>query len=124
MNIDTAFPSKYLKATDLPAEGKVVTIKVVTAEQVSQDPGSEPRPVAHFTDSKPLPLNRTNAATIASILGSPETEAWTGRTVELYPTTTFFQGRQTPCTRVRQAPPSSQTPVSEKAPDSDGGAPF
>jgi hypothetical protein len=44
MNIDQAFPSKYLKASDLPEDGVAVpfTIKEVTTEEIGRDKQLKP----------------------------------------------------------------------------------
>ena len=97
MNIDSVFPSDYLKAADL--KGKVVS---VTIESVSlEELGSEKKAVVHFVGKeRGLVLNKTNAAVIKSAYGS-DTEGWTDKTIELRPDKTQFQGQLVDCLRVQ-----------------------
>jgi hypothetical protein len=46
-------------------------------------------------------LNKTNATAIAALLGSPETDAWRGKTIRLYATTTTFGKDTVACVRVK-----------------------
>jgi hypothetical protein len=83
-----AFPSRYLKAEDLEEGDLVVTISEAVYEEFS-DPKTkrvEQKPVLHFQgkDTKPLVLNKTNWKTITQVLGSDETDDWTGKRIALY----------------------------------------
>lgn len=105
MKIGTAFPSKYLKASDIP-EGEQVTVKIhrLSIEDVagSGDPEDD-KPVLYFQNkSKGLVLNKTNANTISQAYGD-ETDNWISNPVVLYATETTYQGRMVPCIRVRIA---------------------
>jgi hypothetical protein len=102
MNIDTAFPGKYLKHADL--QGR--TVRVIAGECRVEDIGGEEKPVLYFQGKeRGLALNRVNAGAIAQAYG-PETDHWRGRLIELYPDKTFFQGRMVDCIRVRVPAPS------------------
>jgi len=82
MNIDSAFPSKYLKASDI-TESTIVTIRGFDIEAL-QD-GSE-KPVLYFEETeKGLICNKTNAAMITAILKTGETDAWIGKQIILKP---------------------------------------
>ena len=123
MKISAAFPSKYLKAADLP-EDRTVTAIVdrIDIEDVAgnHDPDDE-RPVVYFKDkSRALVLNRTNANTLSAVYGD-EADKWFGKPVILYRTETSFQGRMVPCIRVRVPKPQKITtePSSEPEPESD-----
>ena len=49
MTLDDAFPSKYMKASDLPEEGSVtLTIDKVTIEEIGKE--KQEKPVIHFKD--------------------------------------------------------------------------
>ena len=102
MDINSAFPSNFLKAADLPQGQDVrVTMDTVALEQMPGD--NEQRPVLRFRGKeKGLVLNRTNAETIAHAFG-PETLHWSGRQVLLFVASTSFNGRMVPCIRVRVA---------------------
>ena len=100
MNINNAFPSKYLRAHHLNGQSAVVQITHVAIERVQQDE----RAVVYFLGkSKGLVLNKTNATAIAAIHG-PETDLWAGRDIMLVSATTEFQGQSVPCIRIQPAP--------------------
>lgn len=100
MDINSLFPSNFLKAADLEGQARRVTIASCAPELLGQ---GETKPVLRFAGiPRGLVLNRTNAAVLAAAFGT-ETTAWAGQPVELYPDMTMFQGRATPCIRVRTA---------------------
>lgn len=102
MNVLSAFPSKYLRAADLPPGARVqVLMENVSIENVTggTDPDDD-RPVLHFVGkSKGLVLNKTNASTIAGMYG-PDSDAWAGMPIVIYATETSFGGKMVPCIRV------------------------
>jgi hypothetical protein len=101
MNINQAFPSKFLKASDLNDTALNVTIKSVKMEQVGQD--GDIKPVVYFEQQpKGLVLNKTNTRKIVNIAGTAETDEWTGTVVQIYPTETEFGGETVECIRVRE----------------------
>jgi hypothetical protein len=98
MNIENAFPGKYLKAADLQGRRATVTIKDVGMEDIGDD---GMKPVVTFVGKeKGLVLNRTNANMIIEIVKSEETDNWKGRQVALYPTKVDFQGKRVDAIRV------------------------
>lgn len=106
MNINQAFPSKYLKASDLNDQTVTVKIADVKVEQVGQN--QDTKPVAYFEGKKKgLVLNKTNSRKIAQIAGSPETEDWAGVEIAIFPTETEFGGESVECIRVK-APKGSK----------------
>jgi hypothetical protein len=119
MNINGAFPSDFLKASDLNGRPYKMSMGRVTLEKV----GDDERPVLHFQAAdKGLVLNKTNANTIAAIFGE-ETDGWFGHPIEVYPSETDYQGKRVACIRVRavQAQQSAPPPVvSAPPPDFDG----
>jgi len=123
MNIGSAFPSTYLKAADLQGRRVGVTIDKVVMEDI----GGEHKPVVKFQGKdRGIVLNKTNAAMIAEIANSEETDDWKGVKVVLYPTKTDFQGKRVDCIRVdypqgeKPAPP----PVDHGAPVDNDDIPF
>lgn len=90
MNIDSAFPSKYMKASDLPEETVVpFTIEEVKMEEVGREKSI--KPVIYFKDQeKGFCCNKTNANTISKALGSRDTDDWVGKTIRLYSTEVQF----------------------------------
>jgi len=103
MNINNAFPSKYLKASDL--EGRTPTVKIerVMSEAVGQT--RDMLPVIYFEGKeKGMVCNKTNGKMIASIAGTPETDEWPGTIVQLCVVQTEFQGEPVDALRARKPP--------------------
>jgi hypothetical protein len=98
-NINDAFPSNYLKASDLQGRQPVVTIDRVEFEPVGR--AREMKPILYFAGKdKGVVLNKTNANKIASISGSTMTEDWTGIRVTLFATHVEFQGETVEAIRI------------------------
>jgi hypothetical protein len=126
-----AFPSKYLKATDLGDGPTVVTIKLAELERIKGFDGKEqPKVVCYFAKKyKPLILNRTNFDAITDIADSGETDDWVGTRIELYATPVTFNGKTADSIRVRkpgaeQKPKKMAAPVAESKPEFDDQIPF
>jgi hypothetical protein len=132
MNINGVFPSKYLKAAELNGRSYKLTISAFSIEDAGD---GERKPVIHFQGAeKGLMLNKTNAFEIAAAYGE-ETDAWMGRQIEVFPSTTQYQGRVTPCIRVRAILPAAagvpggipgaiHDPAPPRQPAPEIGAPF
>lgn len=110
MRMNDAFPSKYLKAEDLEDGDLIVTIKEAVYEEFS-DPKTkrvEQKPVLHFqgNDVKALVLNKTNWKTITQVLGSDETDDWTGKKIALYAVEVESFGEMVMGIRVRLKSPA------------------
>ena len=100
MNINSAFPSNYIKASDLNDSSLVVTIREVKVEQVGRD--KDTKMVLYFQGKeKGMVLNKTNARKIAEIAGSQDTDDWQGTQILIYPTETEFAGETVECIRVK-----------------------
>jgi hypothetical protein len=100
MNLNSVFPSKYLKAADVGTSGTAFVIARVTVEEVG--PEREQKPLVYFeNERRGLILNRTNANTIADICRSEDVEDWAGHTVVLASEPVFFAGKTNPGVRVR-----------------------
>ena len=124
MNINTVYPSKYLRAADLQGKEAKVVISHITMEEFDGDP----KPVAYFMGKqKGVALNKTNSTNIASAYG-PETDDWTGKPVILYPAWVDFQGKSVEAIRIRPdpngaratapaaPPPPAQDPLDDEIP--------
>lgn len=101
MNIDTAFPSKYLKASDLP-EGAPLPFVIadITTEEIGKE--KQVKPVIYFRgQEKGFVANKTNCNTIAKVLGSRDTDDWKGKTIRLYSTEVEFGGEMVESIRVK-----------------------
>lgn len=113
MDINAAFPSDHLKASDL--QGREVNVTISHVEM--KDIGGDPKPVVYFIGKeKGLVLNKTNASAISQMHGH-ETDMWVDRPITLFPSQTDFQGKIVPCIRVKiGAPVYHQAPVSRQPP--------
>ena len=97
MDINSAFPSTYLKAADLAGQMRTVTIERVALELVGD---TDNKPVVYFVGiPKALVLNRTNGSAIANAYGT-ETNGWTGKQITLFSAPVSFQGRVVDAIRV------------------------
>lgn len=113
MDINSAFPSKWLESADLAGKTKVVVMEDVTLEEVGDD--KEQRPVVWFRNQeKGMVLNKTNAGTIAKLYGC-ETEDWSGKPIALYPTETSFRGEMVRCIRVKPERPKKRKQSTNRA---------
>jgi hypothetical protein len=72
MRIGQAFPSEYLKASDLMGR----TVKVTMSHVEMREVGDGPKPILHFVGKeKGLVLNKTNSNNITAAYGD-ETDNW------------------------------------------------
>ena len=103
MNINDAFPSKYIKASDLNGKKVPLTISHV----VYEDLNGEQKPIIYFDGKeKGLVMNKTNAQHIASKY-SPETDVWKGHEIILYPTQTQFNNQMVDTIRIELPMPQA-----------------
>ena len=104
MDINAAFPSRFLRASDLTTGPVIATIDRVEIESVGGGQGhaKEDKPVVYFRGKKKgLVLNKVNANAIAKIAGTTEMDDWPGVQVELYTTDVEFGGDTIEAIRVR-----------------------
>jgi hypothetical protein len=101
MNINDAFPSKWLKASDLQGRQPTMTIADVRFEEIGD---GEKKPVVYFDGTdKGVVLNKTNATNISEGYG-PDTTDWRGRKVVMFTTWVDFNGKSVEAIRMRPAP--------------------
>ena len=118
MNINNAFPSKWLKSGDVEDGDLTLTIKDVTVEEIGSGDNAEQKPIIYFHETeKGLVLNKTNADTI-SRLYTPETDNWIGKPITIFATEVDFAGKQTLALRVRIKPPKPTAPAAPVKTDS------
>lgn len=130
MNIDQAFPSKYLKASDLPEEGSTAyTIEDVKMEEIGRE--KQVKPIIYFVDEdKGFCANKTNCNTIAKLLGSRNTDDWHGKGIRLYRTEVQFGDEMVESIRVSiksgkgSASPTKPALPAEFGSDDDSDIPF
>ena len=116
VDIANAFPSKYLKCSDLDDHDKEVSMRKVLFEEIGSDGN---KPVLYFMDEqKGLVLNKTNAKVIAKAYGR-DTDEWTGKKLVLFPTLTDFRGDQVECIRVRVPKPIKAPPQHKAATEAE-----
>lgn len=126
-NINDAFPSNYIKASDLKGGQPAVVIERIAFEPVGQK--KEMKPILYFEGKeKGLVLNKTNAKNITGLVGSAETEDWLGFSVRLYATNVEFQGDTVEAIRVKAAPVGAgrkaPSPPPDPEPLTDDDIPF
>jgi hypothetical protein len=85
MKRSDAFPSRYVNKDDVQTP-VMATIDTVRFDTIQGRSGGEDedKPVVYFRDNvKPMILNNTNWTTLEDTYG-PESDDWTGKTIELY----------------------------------------
>jgi hypothetical protein len=124
VNVNDAFPSNYIKASDLGDKKVAVVIDRVEMETLGRGRDAETKPVVYFENKqKGLVLNKTNAKRIIEIVGSAESDEWSGHTVVLYATETEFGGDTVSCVRILAPPKARQTTPTKPAPPKPKPAP-
>jgi hypothetical protein len=92
MNINSLKERKFLTKEDC-GKGILVTVNSIAKENVAMEGAPEElKHCVHFKeDVKPMVLYMTNARLIAGIVGSEDTDNWTGHRIVLYcdPTISF-----------------------------------
>jgi hypothetical protein len=97
MRSTDAFPSKYLKSSDVKAKQKIATISHLETEAVGQD--KREKPVLYFEDGvKPIVVNRTNFEELEAAFG--DSDEWPGHKVKVYCAPTQYQGKRVDGIRV------------------------
>ena len=112
MDISTAFPGTYLKASDLQDRETTAKMDDVRNEIIG---GDEEKPVLYFIGkTKGLVLNKTNANAIADVHGF-DTDNWHNKLITIFPTQTDFQGKIVPCIRVKISSKPQPQPQAQPA---------
>lgn len=106
INMNDAFPSKWLKAADVE-DDRIVTMRNVTMEEVAD---GERKPVLWLEEfDKGVVLNKTNGTNISQLYG-PDSDGWIGRQMTLSTAWVDFNGKST--LSLRLYPPRKQGFVS------------
>ena len=105
MDVSSFLGGNFLTHLDLPAPWLTWTVSQVQQQLV----GTDQKICLIFAEfpAKPLACNKTNLARAAELY-STNANAWTGRPLLVYRSTTTFQGTSRLCVRVcgpQQAPP-------------------
>ena len=131
VNINEAFPSNWVSASDLKGRDITLVICRSSVEDLGQAPKIDRKICIWFNGAeKGMTLNVINRNTIIDLYG-PETDNWHGESITLYPTKTEWQGKMVDCVRIRTEVPAknnkslpSKEPVPTHAPVSEDDIPF
>jgi hypothetical protein len=112
MDINQMYPSKYLKADDIPTGQQLrLTIKQIVRETVGEGPAAEEKWCMYFHETQQgMVLNQTNAHTLSIQLGN-ETDHWIGHPVHLGVENVQFGSKFVPGIRVQSPPPQNTRPL-------------
>lgn len=115
MNAHEAYPSKFLKASDLGTHQPIVKVSSVKVESLGQGEDQEDKPVIYFEGKeKGLVCNKTNWNTMIELFGG-ETDDWVGHKVKILATEVAFKGKMTMAIRIspfnvdKQSSPAPKT---------------
>jgi hypothetical protein len=93
MRASEAFPSKYLKSSDVKERPIIATISHLAQEVVGQGQDAKEKHVLYFVEGKPMVLNRTNWDALEEAFG--DSEDWPGHKTKIKCARTQFQGKAT-----------------------------
>jgi len=101
MKFNEAFPSKYLKAADVPFPR---TMRIKGSRQEEVGPDKDLRMILYFdNEPKGLVLGKTTWQQVEIVTGMDDTDHWNGQSIELHQDLTRNpQGQQVPCIRIRR----------------------
>lgn len=104
MNVNQMFPSKYVRGAEL-AGPVTVTIDHLAQEEVWRPGEGKAQAVVMYCQNakRGVVLNRVLALQIAEAVGEPDTDAWQGKRVVLYPAPMTVAGRAVVAIRARKA---------------------
>ena len=123
MKVGDAFPSNFLKASDLEGKDVTVTIEEVTLETIDKDEKESKLLIAFKGKTKKLVCNKTNAKVIEKLYGD-DTDGWIGKKITLTPREVEFQGDTVWAIRVSLKKPAEFTkPLFGKPGEKGTGAP-
>jgi len=106
MKLSKMFPRRYATGADFDGKAFTLTVSKVTSEKMRPQPNAPEidKWVIYFNETqKGVVLNRTLAYQIAEILGSDDTDHWTGQKITLYPQPMTVAGKKVSAIRARAA---------------------
>ena len=119
MNFDDLYPSRFLKAGNIPNGKASYPIKAVAKEPLETDQGTEEKVVTTFEETAmQLVLAKVNALCIRAMFGS-DVKQWIGKRLTLFTTTEimpFPRRRDEPCIRIFGSPDIKEEVVCEWTP--------
>ena len=117
MNVNSAFPSDYLKAEDLQGKNQTVTIETVELVELGEGRDKQQKILITFRGKeKGLVCNKTNAGTISKLYG-PETDDWIGQTIIIGPREVEFKGDMVWAIRVSLQKPGTKPAAATVKPE-------
>jgi hypothetical protein len=104
MRVSQLVPGRFIEAADLgDAVGDFLDCEIQRVAIETVGDAKERKGVVYFSQfDRPMVLNRTNAKSIAGLLGG-ETDNWPGHSIRLVRSETTFAGRPCACIRVSEA---------------------
>jgi hypothetical protein len=119
MRANDAFPSTYLKSSDVKERPRVAVISHLTQEKVGKGADAAEKHVLYFEEGKPMVLNRTNWEALEDAFG--DSDNWAGHKVKIHCVKTQFQGKPTDGIRLMPiVPKPAPKPTAENAEDDFG----
>ena len=115
MRASQAFPSTYLKSSDVKERPIVATISHVAKEKVGKGQDAAEKYVLHLEgDTKPMVLYRTNWDALDDAFG--DSDDWPGNKVKIRSARTQFQGKAVDGIRVAPivAKPAIEADLNDK----------
>lgn len=112
-HVDLLFPSEYIRAVDLRGKDVIVTIEDIDPRHAMKGREGKKfvdiiKPIIRMKGTnKKWALNKTNAQSIAKVLGTEVTK-WIGEKVTIFPTQVSAGGSMCDCIRVREVAPKSK----------------
>jgi hypothetical protein len=116
MRASEAFPSKYLKSSDVKERPRIAVISRLTQETVGQGQDAKEKHVLYFEEGKPMVLNRTNWDALEEAFG--DSNDWPGHKVKIRCARTQFQGKATDGIRLEEvvAKPATKDELNDEVP--------
>ena len=98
------YPSRWLKAADIPDENPIFTIFDVSAEQLGED--QEQKLVLMFKETtRHLALNKTNGSTLVELYGENPND-WISKRIEFFTEPVTYRGKATMAVRIKPNVPA------------------
>jgi hypothetical protein len=120
MRANEAFPSKYLKSSDVKDRPRVAVISHIERETIGEGKDAKEKHVLYFEgDTKPMVLNRTNWDTLEEAFG--DSDDWPAHKVKIKTARTQFQGKPVDGIRLDaiRPKPALKEDLNDEIPDFD-----
>lgn len=126
MKLSDLYPRRYATGHDLDGKAYTLTISHVQLEEMrpNRNAPAELKPVLYFENSeKGVIMSRTMAYQVAGVVGSEETDDWTGKRITIYPKPMMVAGKQRVGIRARAPKNGPDEPPAEMAEEDLTAAP-